>query len=105
MPSFFNSRSTRERTTSRYFVRSHAKTIGDWRIDFERLNGDTLSFVRGERSQRLQIVKPVCKFDENDTNIPRHGDDHFAKILLVSRNAAIAEPCDLRHAVNQVRDV
>ena len=82
-----------------------AKAVGYRRIDIERFPGDTLALVRAHCVERLHVVQPVGKFDEDDANVFDHREHHLAEALgLGFGTAAELDLVELADAVDYLRD-
>ena len=83
------------------------KTLRDRRVDFPRLPRLLLLLLRTHVLERAHIVQPVCQFDQDDTDILRHGKEHLPKILglRVQLVGGIVQPSQLCDAIHQKRDL
>jgi hypothetical protein len=48
--------------------------VGDGGVDLERFLRDAAALGRGDGAQRAHVVRPVGQFDEDDTQVARHGE-------------------------------
>ena len=65
------------------FDLGNTETHCDRRIDIHRFTGFFLLFFRSHILQSTHIVKPVCKFNQNDTDIFCHCKEHFTKVFCL----------------------
>ena len=72
----------RERELLQFDVDSvQSETVGDWRIDFDRLARDECPLGGFHRVERAHVVQPVGELDEDDAHVARHRQQHLAKRL------------------------
>ena len=64
-----------------HFDLVYAEAIGDWREDVHSFAGDTFSFFRWEIVQCTHVMEPVGEFDDDDTDVGRHGEEHLTEVL------------------------
>ncbi len=70
-------------------------------IDVERFLSDSLLLFERHRRDGAHVVQPVCKLDDQDAKILRHGHEHLAhrgRLLLFTRIEPDA--LELGHAVD-----
>ena len=59
----------------------HAQAHGDGGVDIQCFPGDAPGLGRLQYSQGAHIVEPVGQLDQDDANIPGHGQGHFLEVL------------------------
>ncbi len=57
------------------------ETVRDGRVNVHRLARNAHALARGHRPQSAHIVETIGELDEDDANIARHRQQHFAKAL------------------------
>ena len=57
------------------------ETVGEWRIDLHGLTRNALLLILAQMLEGTHIMQAVCQFDQNDTNILRHGHEHLAMVF------------------------
>ena len=57
------------------------ETMGQWRIDLHGLTRNALLLILAQMLEGTHIMQAVCQFDQNDTNILRHGHEHLAMVF------------------------
>ena len=60
-----------------------AESLGEWRIDLERLACDAALLLSPERGEGAHVVETVAKLDQDDADILRHGEEHLADVFRV----------------------
>ena len=58
-------------------------------IDIHRFAGNSTFFLGGHHTQRTHIVQAISELHENDADIARHCQQHFAEILRLCLNLAL----------------
>jgi hypothetical protein len=92
MPIFSSSRariSRRSETSSSLSLRLPAirlttswySSVGQGRVDVERLPGDLAPLRLRKRVQRPHVVQPVRELDEDDPDVVRHRQQHLPDVL------------------------
>ena len=73
-----------------------------WRIDLHCLQRFDSLLFRNAVIQRAHVMQPVCQLDDNNSNILRHSQQHFAYIFrLLFRPAGIRDIGKLCHTIHQ----
>lgn len=87
------------------FLNAHAP--GKRRINLHRFLRDALALVGGiDEMQRPHVVQPVCKLDQQHTNIVRHREQELAEILGLLRTfGRELKARQLGHAVDEASDL
>jgi len=79
---------------------------GDGSVDLSRLPGDALLLLLWHVAQGPHVVEPIRQLDEDDPDVPRHGQDHLAEVLglsLLPRGEA--QGVQLGHPLHEEEDV
>ena len=66
-----------------YFVQS--ETVGERRVDVERLSCYLVLLVGGLRREGAHVVQTVAYLDEYDANVVAHGEQQLLKVLCLCR--------------------
>jgi hypothetical protein len=82
--------------------RVHAKAVRQRGVDLQRLAGLALRRLPGYVAPRAGVVQPVGELDDQDADVPRHGDHHLADGLRL-RGVAVADLVELGHPVDEHR--
>ena len=76
---------------------------GKGRIDVDGFPGDFLLFFRRMEPEGLHVVEAVGEFDDDDTDIGGHGENHLAHVFrLLFLTGAELHLADLGHPVHDV---
>ena len=84
----------------------YAEAIRERRVDLDGLPRDALLLVLAHVLERAHIVQTVGELDHDDADVLRHREKHLAiafELLLFLR--LILNPAELRHAVDEHRDL
>ena len=91
------------------------QTVGDRRVNHQRLFGNAPPFGFAERIKREHIVQPITQLDHQHAHIIYGGDQHFAEgqcrldqlFVLAIRGEQIflADMVDLGQPVNELRHI
>ena len=57
------------------------ETVGEWCIDLHGLTRNALLLILAQMLEGTHIMQAVCQFDQNDTDILRHGHKHLAMVF------------------------
>ncbi len=57
---------------------AHAEPVRDRRENFQTLQRHAILFLRRDRVERFEIVKPVREFDDDDAHVFRDREEHLA---------------------------
>ena len=82
---------------------AHAQTVGQGRIHVHGLARLKQATVLAKRRQRTHVVQAVGKFDDDDTDVLGHGEEHLAqrkRLFLV--HAIDFDVGELGHAVDKL---
>ena len=85
-----------------YLDLGNTKSLSKRSINIHRLSRFFFLFFRLHIFQRTHIVKPVCKLDQDHTDILCHGKEHLTQILrlyfhLICRIAQLSQFCNAIH--------
>ncbi|CAB4873059.1 unannotated protein [freshwater metagenome] len=86
------------------FDRIHSQAMSKWGIDFEGFLRLCFLLVNGKNTERAHVVQAISKFDYQDSDISRHGNDHFANSLGLGC-LAVAQLVQLGYAVDKFSDL
>jgi len=85
----------------------HPQPVGQRRINFQRLGGDALLPVGRQMPQRPHVVEPVGQLDQDDPQVFRHGEEHFAQrlglVLLFALEGDLGQFGDAVHQTDDFR--
>ena len=82
------------------------EAVGQRGVDLESLAGDSPLSARGDVLQGSHVVQTIGKFDQNDPDVPGHGQQHFAIGLCLARFPTFkGETIDFCNAVDQGCDL
>jgi hypothetical protein len=80
--------------------------MSDRCIYVKRFLRDACTFLWFEKLHCPHIVQSVSEFDEHDTNVRDHGQDHFSDVFrLLLFSGEVADMRDLCEAVNKMCDL
>ena len=81
----------------------HAQPEGDGGVQLQSLGGDATAFFSTHDMQGAHVVQSVCQFDEDDADVPGHGQHHLAQVfgLLLGLGLEL-DLGDLGHAIHQL---
>jgi hypothetical protein len=83
----------------------HAQAHGDRRVDVQGLAGDAPRLGRRQHAEGAHVVQAVGELDEDDADIPGHGQGHFLEVLrLFFLQRVELNLRQLRHAVHEIGD-
>ena len=63
--------------------RIQAKAVGYWRVNLQGFPGNTPPLIGTHGTQSLHVMQPVRELDQNDADITRHGQQHFAEVFCL----------------------
>ena len=76
--------------------------MGNWRVNLKRFRGDPPPFFPRYVRERTHVVGSVCQFDQDDPNVPGHGQQHLAERLRLAFFPGVEmQPVQLGQAINQ----
>ncbi len=82
------------------------QAVGKRSIDIHRLTGNGNLLVRLLKLKRAHVVLTVGQFDNGDTNVMRHGQNHLADIFSLSLLLGVERHlADFCHAVDDIRNL
>ena len=78
----------------------HAETVGDRRVDIQRLARDAAAFLGPHDAQRAHVVQAVGQLDQDDADVARHGQQHLAEVFRLRLGLGLE--LDLRQLADPV---
>jgi hypothetical protein len=86
---------------------AHAEAVGDGRVNVESLLSDALAaFERLDAIERAAVVKTVSELDDDDADVGRHGEEHFADALGLAVLAIVeVDLAELGDAIDATGDL
>ena len=62
------------------------QSVGEWRIDVERLASNLVLLVDSLTAEGAHVVEAVCNLNEDDANVIAHRQQEFFEVLRLSRS-------------------
>ena len=82
------------------------ETLRERCVDLQRLVGDAMLLLGGQRAEGSHVVEAVRELDEHDADVVRHRQEHLPDVLGLPLLVAVgAELGQLRHAVDEMGDL
>ena len=81
------------------------KAVGDRGVDFEGFEGDAASFFFGEGIECHEVVDAVSKFNDDNSDVRGHSDEHFAEVFDIAIDTTVFEFTEFGDATDHVSNI